>query len=157
MITRTRVVLIAVAALAASSQGVEGQTRSGPVALFGFDGTAGSSVGARMEAVESSGHSFVDGLDGDALSFGPENPTTFLTLPPDLARFGSEDDFSVRFWIRTEADADRRFVLLGQKDFEDNSLASQKTAGWVFYVSDGTWAWSVGSGSRRLTYERDNG
>ena len=48
-------------------------------------------------------------------------------------------------------------VFLAQKDLVDNSLASQKQAGWVFYTSGGTWAWNMGSGSRRLTYERDNG
>ena len=48
-------------------------------------------------------------------------------------------------------------VLLSQKSYPDNSLASQKRAGWVFYASDGTWAWNIGSGERRITYERDNG
>ena len=48
-------------------------------------------------------------------------------------------------------------VLLSQKEYEDNSLASQKKPGWVFYMSDGTWAWNMGSGRRRITYERENG
>ena len=75
----------------------------------------------------------------------------------EIGSLGSDDDFSLRFWIRTEAAAERRFVLLSQKEFGDNSLASQKNPGWVFYVSNGTWAFNVGSGTRRLTYERENG
>ena len=157
MIERVGVLLITASTVAVAVQGADGQTRPGPVALFEFDGTVGSSAGAPIRAVGSAGLSFVGGIDGEALSLGPEDSTTFLTLPPDVGSFGSDDDFSVRFWIKTGAEAGRRFVLLSQKEFDDNSLASQKNAGWVFYVSDGTWAWSVGSGSRRLTYERDNG
>lgn len=67
------------------------------------------------------------------------------------------EDFSVQYWVRTTIDSERRIVLLSQKEFADNSLASQKGQGWVFCVSDGTWAWNMGSGDRRITYERDNG
>ena len=141
----------------AANQSADDQSRPGPVALFGFDRTIESSTGTPARTVEPGTRSFVDGLDGEALSLGPENGSTFLTLPRDLASFDPDSDFSVRFWLRTNAGADRRFVALSQKEFDDNSLASQKNAGWVFYVSHGTWAWSVGSGLRRLTYERDNG
>ncbi len=48
-------------------------------------------------------------------------------------------------------------VLLSQKEYEDNSLASQKAPGWVFFMSGGTWAWNMGSDRRRITYERGNG
>ena len=48
-------------------------------------------------------------------------------------------------------------VLLSQKNYEDNSLAAQKAPSWVFYMSNGTWAWNMGSGKRRITHERDNG
>ena len=27
----------------------------------------------------------------------------------------------------------------------------------MFFISGGTWAWTMGSGGRRITYERDNG
>jgi len=73
-----------------------------------------------------------------------------LPLAPDHA-------FSVQFWMRTVADAAQRFVVLSKKAPPDNSLASQKLSGWVFSVSGGTWAWNMGSGTRRITYERDNG
>ncbi|HIF24140.1 MAG TPA: hypothetical protein EYQ27_20090, partial [Gemmatimonadetes bacterium] len=135
----------------------EQQSRPGPVARFGFDGTIESSTATAAQVAASGRPSFVDGLDGEALSLGPESASTFVTLGPDLASFESGNDFSVQFWLRTDAGADRRFVALSKKAFTDNSLASQKNAGWVFYVSGGTWAWSMGSGSRRITYERDNG
>jgi endonuclease/exonuclease/phosphatase (EEP) superfamily protein YafD len=54
-------------------------------------------------------------------------------------------------------DSKERTVVLSHKEFVDNSLASHKQSGWVFYISGGTWAWNMGSGARRITYERDNG
>ena len=144
MITRVGLFVAAAFAISAASQSVDGQTS--PVAHFDFD-----RVGA------ASASSFVRGLEGESLSLGSGDEPTFWTLPSDVGSLGTEDDFSLRFWIKTDAEADRRFVLLSQKEFADNSLASQKNAGWVFYMSNGSWAFSVGSGTRRLTYERDNG
>ena len=140
-----------------TSQRADHQTRLEPAAQFDFDGTIESSADRPALTVEAGRVSFVDGLVGEALRLAPEGPSTFLTLAPDLGSLDADRDFSVRFWLRTDAEPDRRFVVLSNKEFYDNSLASQKNAGWVFYVSHGTWAWSVGSGSRRLTYERDNG
>jgi endonuclease/exonuclease/phosphatase (EEP) superfamily protein YafD len=157
MILRAGVLVIVASAIPAVNQGAEAQSRPGPVAHFDFDGTIESSAAAPAPAVGAERLSFVGGVEGEALSLGPEDPTTFVTLPRDLGSFDIGNDFSIRFWIKTEAEPGRRFVLLSQKDFDDNSLASQKNAGWAFYVSDGTWAWNAGSGSRRLTYERDNG
>jgi len=126
------------------------------IAHFQFDGDLTSSFGTlSMAGLEEP--VFSHGLSGDALTIGSGNSTPLLTGPRDMLTLDSEDDFSFTFWVWTEADADQRFVLLSQKEFVDNSLASQKNAGWVFFVSHGTWAWNVGSGSRRLTYERDNG
>lgn len=133
------------------------QSRPGPVARFVFDGAIESSTATAVQVVATGRPSFANGLDGEALSLGPDEASTFVTLGPDLASFDSGNDFSVQFWLRTDAGADRHFVALSKKAFTDNSLASQKNAGWVFYVSGGTWAWSMGSGSRRITYERDNG
>ncbi len=48
-------------------------------------------------------------------------------------------------------------VFVSQKQFKDKSIDSQKNKGWALYSSGGTFGWSVGSGSRRLNYERDNG
>ncbi|MHC4822345.1 MAG: LamG-like jellyroll fold domain-containing protein, partial [Planctomycetota bacterium] len=82
---------------------------------------------------------------------------TLRTAAGDALPLRRTDDFSVQFWTRTVQASDERFVLLSQKEFADNSLASQREAGWVFYVSGGTWAWNMGSGDRRITYERENG
>ncbi len=96
------------------------------------------------------------GLQGSALNL---NPTTASkkTLNIDNLPFNQNQDFSLQFWVRTTADANQKFTLLSQKLFPDNSLKSQKNKGFVFYHSHGTWAWNIGSGNRRLTYERDNG
>jgi endonuclease/exonuclease/phosphatase family metal-dependent hydrolase len=122
---------------------------------FPFDGNLTSLEGARF-TVEEGKPAFEKGLSGEAISISGDS-APFLTLPIGAATLNSGNDFSLTFWVQTEAENDERFVILSNKQFEDNSLASQKNAGWVFYVSHGTWAWNIGSGSRRLTYERDNG
>ena len=139
----------------ASAPGTAAQVGPGPVARFRFDGNVESATGTRAGEAGATGASFVDGLAGQAVSLSPDDASTFLTLP--LASLGSGSDFSIRFWVRSDADSDRRFVVLSQKKFADNSLASQKTPGWAFYMSGGAWAWTAGAGSRRITYERDNG
>lgn len=48
-------------------------------------------------------------------------------------------------------------VILSQKEFNSAGIASQKNAGWVYYFKDGTWAWNMGSGKRRITHARENG
>ncbi|NQV72393.1 endonuclease/exonuclease/phosphatase family protein [bacterium] len=130
--------------------------RAGQISThFSFDGDLISSGGTSL-TVETGKPTFKKGLSGEAISISGDS-TPFLTLPTDAPTLNPENDFSVSFWVQTDASADQRFVILSNKQFEDNSLASQKNAGWVFYVSHGTWAWNIGSGSRRLTYERDNG
>ena len=128
-----------------------------PVAQFDFDSTLENSANAAVTAAESGTSTFVQGLVGEAIRFAPGTESASLTLASDLLPFSSNQDFSIQFWVRTEASADSRFVLLSQKEFADNSLASQKNPGWAFYTSGGTWAWSMGAGLRRITYERDNG
>ncbi|MFC1559463.1 LamG-like jellyroll fold domain-containing protein, partial [Gemmatimonadota bacterium] len=133
------------------------QDRSGPIARFTFDGTVENASDTSLRGVIGGEPSFVEGLAGQALRFRPDGSTASLTFDPGVMPFASTRDFSVQFWMRTEAGSDRQFVLVSQKEFPDNSLASQKQPGWVFYTSGGTWAWNMGSGSRRITYERDNG
>ena len=147
-------VAVPVAQQVTADQSAEHQP--GPVARFAFDGAIESATDASVRAIAGEMLVYVEGLDGQAVRVGPDDSSAVLTLAPGLVR-GASQDFSVQFWMRTEANADRRFVVLSQKEFADNSLASQKNAGWVFYMSAGTWAWNIGSGSRRLTYERDNG
>ena len=144
----------------ATRQSAQEAPRPGPVARFDFNGTAQSTARATPaagRALATGTLSFVDGLQGEALRLGPEDSSALLALPFDPVLFGPAEDFSVQFWIKTTVGSDRRFVALSQKEFNDNSLDSQKNAGWVFYVAGGTWAWNMGSGTRRITYERDNG
>jgi hypothetical protein len=133
------------------------QSRSGPIARFAFEGTIENASETSLRGMVSGELSFVQGLDGQALSLGPADPSAHLTFDPGNLPFELARDFSVQFWMRTEVESGRRFVVVSQKEFPDNSLASQKQTGWVFYSSGGTWAWSMGSGSRRITYERENG
>ena len=133
------------------------QSRSGPIARFTFDGIIENASDTSLRGVIGGEPSFVEGLDGQALSFGSGSPSVYLTFDPGDLPFAHNQDFSVQFWMKTEAGSDRQYVVLSQKAFPDNSLASQKQSGWVFYTSGGTWAWNMGSGSRRITYERDNG
>ena len=135
-----------------TSQSTRSQPRSAPVALFSFDGT----WDAVADASEGGEPSFVDGLDGQALSLRSDG-SSFLTIDPDNLPLDNARDFSVQFWTRTDMDSGQQFVLLSHKEFVSNSLPSQKRPGWAFYVSGGTWAWTIGSGTRRITYERDNG
>ena len=137
----------------------EGEAAPGeadPRAWFRFDGGMQSTGREPGRAISSGQVAFVDGITGRALRLG-SGSGTLATLPANLGMSDVRGDFSVRFWVRSEAGPDRRFVLVSQKEFHDNGLPSQKNPGWVFYHSDGTWAWNVGSGSRRLMYERENG
>jgi exonuclease III len=130
---------------------------SGPVAQFRFDGNIDNSAAGSIKGVIDGTIAYAEGIEGESLSLKSSSPASTLTLDGGPLPFARTSDFSVQFWIRTTADPGRRMVVLSQKEFADNSLASQKQAGWVFHVSGGTWAWSMGSGDRRITYERDNG
>jgi exonuclease III len=133
------------------------QPQSGLVARFAFDGGLENSAGTGFEGIFAGERYFSEGLQDRGLKLEADDGPGFFSLPAEALPFHVDRDFSVQFWMRTEAESGRRFVVLSQKDFPDNSLASQKQPGWVFYVSGGTWAWTMGSGSRRITYERDNG
>jgi len=130
---------------------------SPPLALFTFDGTEENATDLSVRGRTGGDISFVPGLTGQAMSLGPGAGPASLTLDPESLPFGSDQDFSVQFWMRTTSDPIRQYVVLSKKEIPDNSLASQKHAGWAFYVSGGTWGWSMGSGGRRITYQRDNG
>lgn len=133
------------------------QSESGPVARFSFDGSLDNATELTLPGVGRGDLSYVGGIDGQALRIGAQDHAAAVTFTSSGLPFDRSRDFSVQFWMRTEADSRRQFVVLSQKESLDNSLASQKHPGWVFYVSGGTWAWNLGSGERRITYERDNG
>ena len=140
--------------LAGSSFSQDGRA---PVARFEFEGNIDNAAGTSVAGAVAGTVSFVAGLEGQALSLNTDDSSALLRLDRENLPFDRSEDFSVQCWIRTTMDAEEQTVVLSQKAFADNSLASQKRSGWVFYISGGTWAWNMGSGARRITYERDNG
>ena len=99
------------------------------------------------------GSTFVEGVEGQALSLVSDNGYSNLQLM-DLSLDGTQD-FSIQCWIKTTSE--NPTVLLSQKNFDNKGIVTQKNAGWALYSSGGTFAWSIGSGERRINYERDNG
>ncbi len=99
------------------------------------------------------GYSFVQGVDGQALCIKPDNG--YINLNASTLMLNGTNDFSIRCWVKTNSE--NPTVFLSQKDFTGKGITAQKSAGWALYSSGGTFAWSIGSGSRRIKYERDNG
>ena len=124
---------------------------------FRFNGDAVSSAGAPVEGIISGEVAYDKGLDGKALVINSGDARGYISVDNGNLQLGSDRDFSIQFWIRTTMDPARPFVILSQKEFPDNTLASQKNPGWVLYSYGGTWAWNMGSGNRRITHERENG
>lgn len=124
-------------------------TQNIPDLHFGFEGNLKSNI------YEFSGHhfEFAKGIKGQALELRSSEEYHYLDL--DHPSLNEKSDFSVSFWVKTSSR--EPIMLLSQKDFSDKGVSSQKNAGWAFYSSGGTLAWTIGSGERRLTYERSNG
>ena len=99
------------------------------------------------------GFYFVDGIDGQALTFNTNKEYNSLSL--DSLSLNGAHNFSIQCWIKTSSK--KPTVFLSQKDFNNKSVSAQKNNGWALYSSEGTFAWSIGSGKRRINYERDNG
>ncbi len=117
-----------------------------------FDGNAGT-----LDVAVTGKPEFVAGLFNQAVRLRQENGPTLLSLPIDQKKFDSGHDFSVRFWVRTTMPSDQKGVLISTKSMDNYGLSSQKQQGWAFLCSNGTWGWNMGSGNRRITYERSNG
>jgi exonuclease III len=124
---------------------------------FGFNGNVVSNAGTPIEGIISGEVAYDKGLDGKALVINSGDTRGYVSVGNDGLQLGSGRDFSVQFWINTTMDTGKPFVILSQKEFPDNSLASQKNPGWVIYSYGGTWAWNMGSGTRRITHEMENG
>lgn len=130
--------------------------QNGNVEKVLFDKDIMSDAGASFSINTEDNIAYTKGIDGKALSLNSEGPQ-YLTINSEELLFDSNKDFSVQFWIKTTMDSDKPTVLLSQKRMENNSLDSQKEAGWALYTYGGTFAWNMGSGKRRIRYERDNG
>jgi exonuclease III len=96
---------------------------------------------------------FVEGIDGQAVALNPDKGYSTLILK-NVSLDGTKD-FSIQCWIKTISN--KPMVFLSQKSFRNKGITTQKNAGWVLYHSEGTFGWSIGSGMRRINYERDNG
>jgi hypothetical protein len=129
----------------------------GPIAYFAFDGDALDSIHAKLEGRLGAVATYGKGLAGKAYSLRASAASSMIEFMDDSLGCQQGQSFSVKFWLRTTAAEDARMLVLSNKLFQDNSLASQQQAGWAFLVSHGTWSWNMGSGKRRLCYERDNG
>lgn len=116
---------------------------------FNFD----ENVKGGEHQFNGNGFSFVDGIDKEALSFNSEKGYNSLSL--DSVSLDGTKDFSIQCWIKTASK--NPTVFLSQKDFNNKSIPAQKNSGWALYSSEGTFAWAIGSGKRRINYERDNG
>ncbi len=104
---------------------------------------------------EFSGNRFAytDGIDGHALRLSPNKGYENLKL--NNVRLDGTKDFSIQCWIKTTSK--KPTVILSQKSFQNKGIVAQKNSGWVLYSSGGTFGWSIGTGARRINYERDNG
>lgn len=120
-----------------------------PYLHFDFD----KQVKSGNHQFEGQAFTFVNGIDGQALGLNPDKGFNQLKL--DNISLDGTQDFSISCWIKTTAD--NPMVFLSQKIFNNKGIVAQKNAGWVLYSSAGTFAWSIGSGKRRISYERDNG
>ena len=123
-----------------------------------FDGKLEDAIQDSVDENSGSKANYVPGLLKQSLRVGANGSPAFAIIETGSElKMDFEHDFSIEFWIRTGVDTDQRFVVLSQKQIPDNSLRTHKQKGWAFCVCNGTWAWNIGSGNRRLTYERDNG
>ena len=96
---------------------------------------------------------FTKGIKGFAVRLDPKKEYSQIYL--ENISLDASKDFTVLFWIKTNSD--RPAVFISQKDFKNKSIGEQKNPGWALYSSGGTLAWCIGSGKRRINYERSNG
>ncbi len=124
-----------------------------PIAHFKFEGNLNSAKGTSMEGVAGGIVSFERGLDGQALRINSNNGYNIVSL--NKLSLNEVKDFSIQCWIKTTSENPTVFV--SQKKFLNKGITTQNNAGWALYSSGGTFAFSIGSGDRRISYERDNG
>lgn len=124
-----------------------------PVAKYNFEGNVNSILEPSANGQIHGDISYVKGLDGQALNIQSDN--AFNNISIQSFSLDGTKDFSIQFWVKTTSG--NPTVFISQKEFSNKGLAAQKNSGWALYSSGGTFAWTIGSGDRRITYERDNG
>lgn len=125
------------------------QKKDQPDIKFEFDG----SIKNEDYQFKGKGFSFDKGIDGQALVLNSN--TSYNSLELNQLSLDGTKDFSIQCWIKTTSK--NPTVFFSQKDFSNKGIIAQKNAGWALYSSNGTFGWSIGSGERRINYERDNG
>ena len=125
------------------------QSQNQALLNFNFEGNLNSGDSEFQGKTQT----FTKGIAGQALSLQFDKNFNHLALS-HLPLDGTSD-FSIQCWIQTSSS--KPVVILSQKQFSNKSISAQKNKGWVLYSSGGSFAWSIGSGDRRLNYERDNG
>lgn len=118
--------------------------------LFDFD----NNIKSENSEFQGAGHTFRQGIWGQALNLDSDSEYISLSLLDSVPLDGTKD-FSVQCWIKTTSTSPT--VFLSQKNFGNKGIKTQKNAGWALYSSGGTFGMSIGSGDRRINYERDNG
>ena len=144
-----------VASQTATQQSLMGS--ADPIAEYEFEGNINNAGKTSVKGSIGGKIAFAQGLEGQALRLKSGGSLAYLTFDSQNLPFDRTKDFSVQCWIKTTMDSKKPFVILSQKEYIDNSLASQKKAGWVLYSYGGTWAWTIGSDGRRVTHENENG
>ncbi|NRB48881.1 MAG: endonuclease/exonuclease/phosphatase family protein [Saprospiraceae bacterium] len=125
------------------------QAQASEPIIFDFD----QGLKRGKQEFSGNGFSFTTGIDGKAMRLGGNGEYPQLKL--DGLSLDGNHDFSIQCWVQTTST--KPMVFLAQKDFTNKGILAQMNPGWVLYSSGGTLAWSIGSGSRRINYERDNG
>jgi len=125
------------------------EEKTPPDIKFDFD----NSVINETHGFVGQNFAFEKGLDGQALTLTPEMESNTLEL--DQVSLDGSKDFSIECWVKTTSK--NPTVFLSQKDFTNKGIIAQKNVGWSLYSSDDTFGLSIGSGDRRINYERDNG
>lgn len=132
------------------------QQEHSPLAHFAFNNNLANSGSASVENNSKGIFSFAKGVDGPALSLATDKQPCTISFESSKLKLDNKHDFSIQFWINSSMERNQRAIFLSTKRIWDNSLAAQKQAGWSLGVNHGNLFWNIGSGSRRLTYERDN-
>lgn len=123
---------------------------------FDFENTVGSSAGPSF-ITQDKNVSYVQGLDGKALYVSPDDSKRRIFLENSDVHLDSRHDFTVVFWVKSNMDDEQASVILLNKEFDGRGVGEQKKKGWAFYMSEGVWAWNMGSGDRRLAHEYELG
>jgi exonuclease III len=116
---------------------------------FSFD----EKINNERYSFEGRNYDFAIGIEGQALDLKHTKGSRPLYIDP--LPIDTKGNFTIQFWVKTTSQSPT--VFISQKDFSNKGMTSQKNKGWALYSAGGTFAWSIGSGERRINYERDNG